>query len=172
MMKALKAAAGMAALAAVVFACSDSTDPDDDDVVYTANLTSGAELTTPLPQGNPTATGTATLTLDDDKNLKVVITVNGNLTSDVLMAHIHGPATASQSAGIILDFQPSMSGVINANARTGTIVNTTYDLPAAGAVLKISADSLITLLNNGNAYVNVHTDLNTGGELRGQIVKQ
>jgi hypothetical protein len=171
MMRALKAAAGMAALAAVVFACSDSTDPDDDDVIYTANLTSGAELTIPAPQG-VTATGTATLTLDEDKNLKVVIVVNGNLTSDVSMAHIHGPATAAQSAGIILDFVPSMSAVITNNTRTGTIVNTTYDLPAAGAVLKISADSLITLLNNGNAYVNVHTDTHGLGEIRGQIVKQ
>jgi hypothetical protein len=172
MMKALRTAAAMAALATVVLACNSSSDPDDDDddVVYTANLTAGAELHNPTSS----ATGTATLTLDDDNDLEVRVVVNGNLGSAVTMAHIHGPATTSATAGIILDFVPSMSGVITAGARTGTLVNTTYDLDGLGTsgVLKISRDSLVKLLNNGNAYVNVHSVTYGSGELRGQIVKQ
>jgi hypothetical protein len=170
-MRKFRTAAVAVALATFVLACNDSTDPDDDDdVTYTANLTSGAELHNVT---GATATGTATLTLDDDNDLEVKVVVNGNLSSAVTMAHIHGPATASQTAGIILDFVPSMTNVISAQTRTGTVVNTTYDLDALGTsgVLKISADSLIKLLNNGNAYVNVHSATNGSGELRGQIVK-
>jgi hypothetical protein len=33
-------------------------------------------------------------------------------------------------------------------------------------------DSLMTRLNNGTAYVNVHTRRNPGGEIRGQITRQ
>jgi hypothetical protein len=30
-------------------------------------------------------------------------------------------------------------------------------------------DSLVTLMRTGNAYVNVHTSANKGGEIRGQL---
>ncbi len=33
----------------------------------------------------------------------------------------------------------------------------------------ISLDSLRVLFNNGNAYVNVHTSANPGGEIRDQV---
>jgi len=33
----------------------------------------------------------------------------------------------------------------------------------------VSLDSLRTLFNNGNAYVNVHTTANPGGEIRDQV---
>jgi hypothetical protein len=36
----------------------------------------------------------------------------------------------------------------------------------------VSGDSLLVLLNNGNAYVNIHTQNRTGGEIRGQIIRQ
>jgi hypothetical protein len=38
-------------------------------------------------------------------------------------------------------------------------------------VSNISFDSVLVLLRNGNAYVNVHTTAVPGGEIRGQIVK-
>ena len=34
---------------------------------------------------------------------------------------------------------------------------------------KISFDSLVVLMGNGMAYVNVHTNANPGGDIRGQI---
>ena len=101
------------------------------------------------------------------------VTVTGNLTSDVTMAHIHGPASTSGTADIVLDFVPSMSSVISAGTRTGTIVNASFDLNSLTVsptgVLRVTPEVLIGMLNSGQAYVNVHTETNPTGEIRGQI---
>jgi hypothetical protein len=169
-MKAL-AAATAAAIGIAMLGCEETTSPAATN--YSANLTAASEI--PAPTGSPTATGTASLSLSADRILTVTVAVSGNLTSNVSMSHIHGPASTSGTAGIILDFVPSMTSVINAGTRTGTIVNTTYDLKtlavSSTGVLRVTADSLIALLNNGNAYVNVHTTTNAAGEVRGQILK-
>jgi hypothetical protein len=147
----------------------DLTDIDDDED-FAATLTAAAEI--PTPTGSPTATGSATFELDDGV-LTVNVTVNGNLTSNVTMAHIHGPATASTTANIVLDFVPSMTAVINAGTRTGKIVSASFDLNAlpvsATGVLRVTPGELVGMLNSGTAYVNVHTVTNPSGEIRGQI---
>jgi hypothetical protein len=155
------------AIGAAVAACDD--DEEDD---YTANLTAAAEI--PAPTGSPTATGAATIELEG-RVLNVLVNVSGQLTSNVSMSHIHGPATNATTAGIVLDFVPSMTSVINAGTRTGTIVNASFDLDAltvsATGVLRVNPDTLIAFLNSGRAYVNVHTTTNGAGEIRGQIIR-
>jgi hypothetical protein len=145
-------------------------DDDDDDEDYEANLTAAAEI--PAPTGSPTATGNADIVLED-RILTVTVTITGNLTSNVSMAHIHGPASTSTTAGIMLDFVPSMTTVINAGTRTGTIVSASFDLDnlavSSTGILRVDPDVLIEAMNNGQAYVNVHTTTNPTGELRGQI---
>jgi hypothetical protein len=166
------AAVALTAFAGGMVACDDDDDPTgiDDDEEYEASLTVAAEV--PAPTGSPTATGSADIELEDGI-LTVVVTVAGQLTSNVTMAHIHGPALAGATAGIILDFVPSMTTVINAGTRTGTIVNATFDLRtlpvSATGVLRVDAVTLIGYLNSGQAYVNVHTQTNGTGEIRGQI---
>lgn len=153
-------------------ACESVTD-NNGTVDYSANLSAASEI--PAPTGSPTATGTATLSLTAGKVLTVSVTVVGNLTSGVNGAHVHGPAATSATAGIILDFVPSMTTVINAGTRTGTVVSTSFDLNTlvvgSTSVLRVSADSLIAFMNTGRAYVNVHTTTNPAGEIRGQVVK-
>ena len=162
-----------AALIALLSISASACDgDDDDDEEYQATLTAAAEI--PAPAGSPTATGDAHLELED-RVLSVLVEVGGQLTSDVTMAHIHGPATTTTTAGIVLDFVPSMTAVIDAGTRTGTIVNASFDLDAlavsATGVLRINPDTLIAFLNSGRAYVNVHTATNPSGELRGQVVR-
>ena len=163
------AAVMLALFAGSMGGCDDDTGIDDDED-YTANLTAAAEI--PAPTGSPTATGTANIVLED-RVLTVVVTVSGQLTSDVTMAHIHGPASTTTTAGIMLDFVPSMTTVINAGTRTGQIVSASFDLDAltvsGTGVLRVQPDQLIAFLNSGQAYVNVHTVNNPSGEIRGQI---
>lgn len=163
------AAVVLALLSGAMVACDDDTGIDDDED-FEANLTAAAEVRNP-PVTSP-ATGTANLVLED-RVLTVTVTVTGQLTSNVTMAHIHGPAGTDANANIILDFVPSMAAVINAGTRTGQIVSASFDLDAltvsANGVLRIDADELIELMRTGQAYVNVHTQTNPSGEIRGQI---
>ena len=73
-----------------VFACSSNEDEWD------ANLSPAAEI--PTPAGTPTATAKATLELDGNV-LHVVVTIDGELTSPVTMAHLHGPAATNGKIG-------------------------------------------------------------------------
>jgi hypothetical protein len=160
----LFAALVLSTLGGAIVACDEEEDEFD------AELSAAAEI--PTPVGSPTATGLATLELDDDV-LTVNVNVSGNLTSDVTMAHIHGPATTSNAANIILDFVPTMTAVINAGTRTGTIVSASYNLAAmtvsSTGELRVDRGTLLDWLRTGQAYVNVHTVNNPTGEIRGQI---
>lgn len=129
-------------------ACSKDEGPQQE--VFKATLTGAAEV----PPKTTTATGNATVTVNADRTLTVDLNVSG-LTPTA--QHIHGPAPADSSAGVIVPIPAIAVGqVIAASAFTG----------------KVSYDSLLVLLRNGRAYVNVHTAANPGGEIRGQLIRQ
>lgn len=157
-------AAMLAVLTASLCAC------DDDGDEFEADLSAIAEI--PSPVGLPTATAVAELELEE-RELEVELNVHGQLTTAVTMAHIHGPATSLQTAPIIFDFGPAIATAVDAGLRTGTLVNTTFDLDAlpisTSGVLRVAPDSLITWLSDGRAYINIHTQMNPAGELRGQV---
>jgi hypothetical protein len=159
----------VAAVVLSVFGGALAACDDDDDEDYEATLTAAAERPTPPTSS---ATGTANIVLED-RVLTVSVTVSGQLTSNVTMSHIHGPAGTDANAGVILDFVPSMSAVIAANTRTGQIVQASFSLDelpvSATGVLRVDPDLLIEYMNTGQAYVNVHTANNPAGEIRGQI---
>jgi hypothetical protein len=72
-------------------------------------------------------------------------------------AHIHGPATASQNAGVLVGLSPFNGGAF---------------APSAG--LSGSTSLVATNLSNlidGLTYINFHTVTNPGGEIRGQILR-
>lgn len=77
-------------------------------------------------------------------------------------AHIHGPGNSTQAVGVLVDLGAA-GQTLNNGVLTGTF-NAANIRNAA-----ISLDSLLVLMRNGNAYVNVHTALNPGGEIRGQL---
>ncbi|MEO7363506.1 MAG: CHRD domain-containing protein [Gemmatimonadaceae bacterium] len=79
-----------------------------------------------------------------------------------IMAHIHGPGNATQAVGVLVDF-PTTGQTLTNGVLTGTF-NAASIRNAA-----ISLDSLLVLMRNGNAYVNVHTSQNPAGEIRGQL---
>ena len=163
------AAVVLAALSSAMVACDDATDLDEGK--WLASLRSAAEI--PEPVGFPTATGTADVTLDGGI-MTVVVRINGNLTSAVTMAHIHGPASSSETADIVLDLVPLMSSAIVAGTTTGTIVSVQFDLNtqpvSPTGILRVDPVTLVNMLNAGDAYMNVHTVVNPTGELRGQLL--
>lgn len=89
---------------------------------------------------------------------------------DVLQSHIHvGPA--GQNGPVVVFLYPSAPPAVLIPGRTqGTLMAGTFtaaDLrgPLAGQ----SIADLWAAIEAGNAYVNVHTVANPGGEIRGQV---
>ncbi|MGV3772330.1 MAG: CHRD domain-containing protein, partial [Verrucomicrobiales bacterium] len=79
----------------------------------------------------------------------------GGITSAARAAHIHGPAASSTTASVIIDIEPILQG----------------DFGMAGSFAgfrDLSTDHLGYLIDE-RTYINVHSNTNTGGEIRGQI---
>ncbi len=106
-----------------------------------------------VPPVVSTGNGTATVTVDTVTGAIKVEGTYTNLTSPAIDAHVHGPAPVGSEAGILLPL--TVSGGI-----TGTFNGT-------GTLTPSDVTSLLT----GLLYVNVHTSLFTGGEIRAQIVE-
>ena len=85
------------------------------------------------------------------------ITYRG-LSGVATAAHIHGPATASQNAGILVSLVPFNGGAFGSN---GTL---------SGSVA-LTLDQLKPIID-GLTYVNIHTPNHPGGEIRGQVLPQ
>ena len=118
--------------------------------VFTATLTGGAQV--PVISSPGKGTGAVLLNAAEDQ-----ITVNmsfSGLTSTANMAHIHGPAAVGVNANILFPF----SGLPAATA--GTLPEQTFPV----------SPLQVTQLKAGQFYFNIHTDLNPGGEIRGQIL--
>ncbi|HSJ35708.1 MAG TPA: CHRD domain-containing protein [Acidimicrobiia bacterium] len=84
---------------------------------------------------------------------------------DVVQAHIHLGGPDVNGPVVAFLFGP-VTGVDNNGVLSrGTITASDLVGPLAGA----SLDDLLAEMKSGDAYVNVHTIANPGGEIRGQI---
>jgi hypothetical protein len=130
--------------------CDNDDDNPANDKMYTVSGdASGAQE---VPVVTTTATGTLSGTYDSKTNvLQYNINWTG-LSGDVSAAHFHGPALAGADADPIIHLTVTTNGV-NGNI-TGT--STLHDSTEAH-------------LLDGKLYYNIHTVLNPGGEIRGQV---
>ena len=115
-------------------------------VHYAAGLSSAREIPKTDSKGKGKFDGTFDTTT---KVLNYTLTFEG-LTGPATAAHIHGPATRTQSAGVVAplgDKNPT-------SPITGSVTLT---------------DDQAKALASSKLYVNVHTAANPGGEIRGQI---
>ncbi len=118
-----------------------------------------------VPPVNTSASGFAELGVVDGGNSVEygIIVVN---IDKVTQAHIH-QGNSSQAGPVIASlFNASTpTGPIIGDLTEGTITSANLTGPLQGKQLS----DLITLMQNGTAYVNVHTEQNPEGEIRGTI---
>ena len=126
------------------------------------NLTGSQEV----PPVMTNMTGNAELVFEGGR-LRVRLNVRNN-TNDIFAAHIHcAPPGVNGPVGVTL-FMGSFT------ARKGTLVKQFFTSPDPGnACGWTSIDDVAQAVLDGNAYVNVHTTLASGGvpsgEIRGDI---
>lgn len=140
----------LAAGALIAVGMSFAAQAADTTMKYKATLSSGEEV----PPNPSTGKGNAELTLNTaTKELTWNITFEG-LSGDAVAAHIHGPADKGANAGVVVNLGTAGQPVKSPIAGKATLT-----------------DAQIADLNGGKHYVNIHTAMNKGGEIRGQIGK-
>ena len=116
-------------------------------VHYHATLSGRSEI----PKTESKGSGKLDATFDTQtKVLDYTLTFTG-LSGPATAAHIHGPATRQQSAGVLYPL-----GEKNPTSPTKGSVTLT--------------DEQVKILESSKLYANVHTAADPGGEIRGQIL--
>lgn len=131
-------------------ACGGGTD-------LTAVLSGAAEKPTAV---TTTGSGNADVTVDG-KKLKVSGSFK-DLSENATAAHIHGPADAN-STGVVF------CTLTVPTAPSGSIT-TTDAAEQCGS--KELTDAEVSDFEAGKYYVNIHTNRNMAGEIRGQLIKK
>ena len=155
------AVAATVSLAVGVATVSTTAGASEHGRVFTAHLVGAEEV----PAVETRATGQAVLKVDRDGSALHYRLIVANI-EDVAQAHIHvGPAGTNGGVVAFLYGPAPVAGRTAGVLATGTITAADLIGPMAGA----SLDDLLDAIRSGNAYVNVHTATNPGGEIRGQI---
>ena len=109
---------------------------------FTTEMTGTAQV----PPNDSAAIGTAEITLDTEAKTVTWVYTHEGLSGDMTAAHIHGPATATEAAGPVID--------------------TTGETMEGSAPI---TDAQVAELMAGMYYFNVHTEKFPDGEIRGQL---
>jgi len=123
------------------------------------SLSGAKERPTPVTSA---ATGSSTFEVLSGGSVRYNVSVAG--LTGARMAHIH-TAVADSAGPIVVTLFTSATptGLLTGALASGTF--TASDIQLTG----VSIDSLLSLMRRGRAYVNVHTEANPLGEIRGQI---
>lgn len=132
--------------------------------VFTVQLSPANEVP-PVTNAENTARGTAVITVNSQAN---TIDFNVSLnsfpsTSALTAAHIH-PGAAGVNGGVMVDTGVSAASPMTLADGTGTL---TFSDRAVTLEQALSINS-----NPAGHYFNVHSLINPGGAVRGQLVKQ
>lgn len=124
---------------------------------YTYSLTGNQEV----PAVETDAIGNGIVSIDrDQSNAHFMFSFDG-LTGPATMAHFHS-APMGENGGVIFDLGPFLNLEMNSGMAAG-YWSDMDDMPFG---MEDAAD-----FRGGMVYVNVHTEENPGGELRGQVVR-
>jgi hypothetical protein len=167
-MKRLAIAVSMLAIGAA--GCGSSTTPTNPSTfkVFTVQLFPANEVP-PVTNAEQSGRGTAVITIHSDTNtIDFSISMNSfPANTNVILAHIH-PGSAGNNGGALI-------GVPGLAATTPLVLaNGSGTWVAAAVSAQSGANSAATNVANilaapQNFYFNVHTTLNGGGVMRGQL---
>ena len=142
-------------------------------ITFVANLSGLNEVP---PNASP-GTGLATVILDPTAQTLQVNAVFSGLTSNDTAAHIHCCAPLGTNAGVATAL-PAFPG-FPLGVTSGTYSSAVFDLtqpliynPAFVTLegnLANAEHALILGIETGQTYFNIHTSVNPGGEIRGQL---
>jgi hypothetical protein len=165
----------LAAIALSLVACNDNDSPNgpsDDPIVFTVQLNAQNEVPA-VTNAESNATGTATITFDVPVDSAGAVTGDGTVTFTVQMngfpagsvatlAHIH-PGAVGVNGSPLIDTGLTPGAPVNLTNGSGNFTRTT----------PISQQNAAQIAANpAGFYFNVHTLLNPGGAIRGQLVRQ
>jgi hypothetical protein len=157
----------LAVLFAVLFATASTAAAYNPQRNFVASLSGQAEV----PAVSTLARGQAIFHLSKDGTelgFKLIVANIQNVTQ----AHIHcgGPDVNGPVVAFLYGLGPTVSvnGILSQGTLTAASVIPRPDSPACpGGVANF--DDVLAKMRSGQAYVNVHTVQNPGGEVRGQI---
>lgn len=138
------------AATAVALLCAAFSASARADTVFASSL-NGAQQVPPI---SVPGTGFGTVTLNTAATQIAVNLTWQNLTGAAIMGHIHGPAAPGQTAPVLIPFWE----MADARPATGSFVGT----------FSVSAQ-VVSYLNAGLLYINIHTPQYPDGEIRGQV---
>lgn len=104
-----------------------------------------------VPPNDSNGIGSLTGTYDSNTGMIVIDATYSDLEGNLTASHLH-QAAAGSNGGVIVNLNPTTG------ATSGTISGT-FAIPSANEA------SLI----NGDVYINLHSTVHGGGELRGQL---
>lgn len=156
------------ALVPLIAACNEDNEfglgvgPDKR---FSASL-SGANVR-PVPVAT-TAAATANVTIRDpeigqgNRTLAFTLTASSLTSASAVHIHLGGPSVANGQQLATLYTNSGDTTLTSSQLASGSISENG---------LAVSMDSLITLMQNGAAYIDIHSRTNPAGLLRGQIVR-
>lgn len=119
-----------------------------------------------VPAVETKASGEATFAVSkDDKEITYTLTVKD--IENATAAHIHAGKKGENGGPLAGLFAgPKKEGAYSGELAKGTITDKDLMGPLAGKTVK----DLVKIIKEGGAYVNIHTEKNPNGEVRGQIM--
>lgn len=127
---------------------------------FSAILSGGEEV----PPVDTAAIGVASFIVEGGESIKYDVNVTG--MDKVTAAHIHNAAKGKNGEVVVTLFKAdSPTGQISGSLVNGSITASNLEGEMKGSPFR----DMIRALELGEAYVNVHTEKNPNGEIRGQI---
>jgi hypothetical protein len=153
---------GMLALLALVVLVGCTDNQFREQQVFGTQLT-GAEEVPPVVT---TASGTAQAVLSEDRQTLTVTLTGQGFSSPVISAHIHVGFPGENGPVIFTLFNRDNDGAF---VSPDVTVLTAANLEPAPAQGITTFEEALQAIEIGRAYVNIHTETNQAGEIRGQL---